>query len=265
MVPGGAMPAAAACGDCGVGPELGTAAVRGGGAGYPLAARGRGAAAVTVAGVVVGLLAVAWMAVLCHARVRRLHRLHIRVDAARAGLEAALARRAAAAAAAGVVVPVAPASGRPSPRAAGGGTSRSPGAGSPWAAGGGPPRLPGAGPPRAAEAGPPRPQEPSDTSTLGQRVAVDPEAAANALGRALARLDRAALPADVRAALVDAEQLLVLARRVHNDAVRDTLGLRSHRLVRWLRLAGTAPMPAYFEIADPAPTLTYDRVSPSQE
>jgi hypothetical protein len=102
-----------------------------------------------------------------------------------------------------------------------------------------------------------------DISTPGPRV--DPEAAANALGRALARLDRAALPADVRAALVDAEQLLVLARRVHNDAVRDTLGLRSHRLVRWLRLAGTAPMPAYFEIADPAPTLTYDRVSPSQE
>jgi hypothetical protein len=305
MVPGGALPAAAACEDSGVEPELGTAAVRGGGAGYPLAARGRGAAAVTVAGVVVGLLAVAWMAVLCHARVRRLHRLHIRVDAARAGLEAALARRAAAAAAAGVVVPVAPASWRPSPRAAGGGParapgggparapgggparapgggppwapgggppwapgggpSRSPGAGSPWAAGGGLPRLPGAGPPRAAEACPPRPQEPSDTSTLGQRVAVDPEAAANALGRALARLDRAALPADVRAALVDAEQLLVLARRVHNDAVRDTLGLRSHRLVRWLRLAGTASMPAYFEIADPAPTLTYDRVSPSQE
>ena len=72
-------------------------------------------------------------------------------------------------------------------------------------------------------------------------------------------------PADVRAALVDAEQLLVLARRVHNDAVRDTLGLRSHRLVRWLRLAGTAPMPTYFEIADPPATLTYDRVSPSQE
>ena len=28
---------------------------------------------------------------------------------------------------------------------------------------------------------------------------------------------------------------------VHNDAVRDTLVLRSRRLVRWLRLAGTAP------------------------
>jgi hypothetical protein len=204
---------------------------------------------VTVAGVVVGLLAVAWMAVLCHARVRRLHRLHIRVDAARAGLEAALARRAAAAAAAGVVVPVAPASWRPSPRAAGVG----------------PPRAAGAGPPRAAEAGQPHPQERLDMAAPGPRITADPEAAANALGRALARLDRAVLPADVRAALVDAEQLLVLARRVHNDAVRDTLGLRSHRLVRWLRLAGTAPMPAYFEIADPAPPLTYDRVSPSQE
>jgi hypothetical protein len=94
---------------------------------------------------------------------------------------------------------------------------------------------------------------------------IDAETAANALGRALARLDRAALPPDLRAALADAEQLLVLARRVYNDAVRDTLGLRSRRLVRWLRLAGTAPMPAYFEIADPAPSLTYDRVSPSQE
>src|SRR4029078_5818855 len=93
MVPGGALPAAAACGDCGAGPELGTAAVRGGGAGYPLAARGRGAAAVTVAGVVVGLLAVAWMAVLCHARVRRLHPLHIPVDAAEAGRVSAVGRR----------------------------------------------------------------------------------------------------------------------------------------------------------------------------
>ena len=40
---------------------------------------------------------------------------------------------------------------------------------------------------------------------------------------------------------------------MHNDAVRDTLALRSRRLVRWLRLAGTAPLPAYFEIADAAP------------
>jgi hypothetical protein len=220
-VPGTACPQAAACR---AGPEFGIAAAAaapGGDAAPPLVACGCGAATVTIAGVVVGLLAMAGMAVLCHARVRRLHRLHIRVDAARAGLDAALARRAAAASTASAVVPAAPPS---------------------WP-----------------------PQERSDISTPGPRAVVDPEAAANALGRALACLDRTALPADVRAALADAEQLLVLARRVHNDAVRDTLGLRSRRLVRWLRLAGSAPMPAYFEIADPPPTLPYHRVSPSQE
>jgi hypothetical protein len=150
------------------------------------------------------LVAVAWALGLCLTRVRRLHRLHIRVDAARAGLEAALNRRKSAATRAGVEPP----EGSPNP---------------------------------------------------------DPEDGANALSRALTRLDRAELAAEVRAELADAEQLVVVARRVHNDAVRDTLGLRSLRLVRWLRLAGTAPMPAYFEMADPEPRLTYDRVSPSQD
>ena len=60
----------------------------------------------------------------------------------------------------------------------------------------------------------------------------------------------------MRDELVDAEQLVILARRVHNDAVRDTRGLRSRRLVRWLHLAGTAPMPEYFEIADPEAGVT---------
>jgi len=178
---------------------------------------------VTVLAVVVGLVVVAWAVALCSSHVRRLHRLHIRVDAARAGLDIALARRAAVAAQAGI-----------------GATTQAV-----WCS-----RL--------------RPDAGADTTTPAPSPR-DPEADANALGRALARIDRAALPPDVRAALADAEQLLVLARRVYNDAVRDTLGLRSHRLVRWLRLAGTAPMPAYFEIADPPPALTYDRVSPSQE
>ncbi|HXV92459.1 MAG TPA: exopolyphosphatase, partial [Pseudonocardia sp.] len=79
------------------------------------------------------------------------------------------------------------------------------------------------------------------------------EAAENALGRALAGIDRSVLPPAVAEELVDAEQLVILARRVYNDAVRDTLELRSRRLVRWLRLAGTAPAPEYFEIADPEP------------
>ncbi len=183
--------------------------------------------------VLVGLVAAAWAVLLCLTRVRRLHRLHIRVDAALAGLEAALARRASAAARAGVTTP---APRRPYPR-------------------------------QDARAGTamPVPSSRRRTSDTEPRSAADPEAAANALSRALVGLDRAALPAALQAELADAEQLLVVARRVHNDAVRDTLGLRSRRLVRWLRLAGTAPMPAYFEIADPRPALTYDRVSPSQE
>jgi hypothetical protein len=52
--------------------------------------------------------------------------------------------------------------------------------------------------------------------------------------------------------LVDAEQRVMIARRVYNDAVRDTLALRAHRSVRWLRLAGTAPLPRYFETTEPA-------------
>jgi hypothetical protein len=64
-------------------------------------------------------------------------------------------------------------------------------------------------------------------------------------------LDRSALPDGVRADLADAEQMLALARRVHNDAVRDTLVLRSLWMVQRLHLAGHAPMPRYFEIADP--------------
>jgi hypothetical protein len=79
------------------------------------------------------------------------------------------------------------------------------------------------------------------------------EASENALTRRLAGIDRDRLPPALATELVDAEQLVVLARRVHNDAVRDTLDLRSRRLVRWLRLAGTAPVPGYFEIADPQP------------
>jgi hypothetical protein len=73
----------------------------------------------------------------------------------------------------------------------------------------------------------------------------------NELGRVLAVLDRRGLEPACAGRLADAEQRVVIARRVYNDAVRDTLALRSHRLVRWLRLAGTAAAPRYFEIAEP--------------
>lgn len=44
-----------------------------------------------------------------------------------------------------------------------------------------------------------------------------------------------------------------LARRFHNDAVRAARALRSHRLVRWLRLAGRAPMPVAVDFDDTTP------------
>lgn len=161
---------------------------------------------------VVVLVAVATLVV---GRVRRLHRLHVRTDAARAALESALQRRAAQSLAVAGVLEAVP-----------GARDRAQGL-------------------RAAVAG-------TRAAQAGER---DREAAENVLGRALAGMSRSALPGPVFEELVDAEQLLILARRVHNDAVRDTRELRSRRLVRWLHLAGTAPMPEYFEIAD-APDVT---------
>ncbi|MGH3871227.1 MAG: NUDIX hydrolase [Pseudonocardiaceae bacterium] len=73
----------------------------------------------------------------------------------------------------------------------------------------------------------------------------------NELSRALVLLDRAALEPAYARRLADAEQRVMIARRVYNDAVRDTLALRSHRSVRWLRLAGRVPLPRYFDIAEP--------------
>jgi hypothetical protein len=161
--------------------------------------------------VALAVLVLVGVATLVASRVRRLDRLHVRTDAARAGLESACERRSIAALAVAQVL-----AGVPAGRDCAEGL-------------------------RAAVAA-----ERAARVTGGDR-----EGAENVLGRELAAVPRAALPDAVLEELVDAEQLLVLARRVHNDAVRDTRELRSRRLVRWLHLAGTAPMPEYFEIADP--------------
>jgi 8-oxo-dGTP pyrophosphatase MutT (NUDIX family) len=76
------------------------------------------------------------------------------------------------------------------------------------------------------------------------------ENAENALSGALALVDPASLPAGLIAELADAEARLLLARRFHNDAVRDTLALAERRPVRALRLGGTAALPSYFEIVE---------------
>lgn len=76
------------------------------------------------------------------------------------------------------------------------------------------------------------------------------EAAENELSAALSRVNPSSLPLALVAELADAEARVVLARRFHNDAVRDTLALRERPLVRLLRLGGTAALPTYFEIAE---------------
>lgn len=76
------------------------------------------------------------------------------------------------------------------------------------------------------------------------------EAAENELSAVLTAVDPATLPLGLVAELADAEARVLLARRFHNDAVRDTLALRERPLVRLLHLGGTASMPSYFEIAE---------------
>ncbi len=50
--------------------------------------------------------------------------------------------------------------------------------------------------------------------------------------------------------LAAATSRIGLARNIYNGAVDHTLALRRRRVVRWLRLAGRAGAPAYFEIDD---------------
>ncbi|HEX3286984.1 MAG TPA: NUDIX domain-containing protein [Mycobacterium sp.] len=76
------------------------------------------------------------------------------------------------------------------------------------------------------------------------------ETAENELSAALALVGPASLPVALVAELADAEARVTLARRFHNDAVRDTLALRERPPVRLLRLGGTAALPTYFEIAE---------------
>jgi len=99
------------------------------------------------------------------------------------------------------------------------------------------------------------------TSSLGRRLAALADAAEtaprharenaeNELSAALAIVDPASLPAGLIAELADAEARVLLARRFHNDAVRDTRALGERTMVRAFRLGGTASLPSYFEIVE---------------
>lgn len=88
-------------------------------------------------------------------------------------------------------------------------------------------------------------------------TAADPHARAdaeNTLGAKLAEaLDARPPEAALAIELHDATTRVELARRFYNDAVTDTRMLRMRPLVRGLRLAGTAPIPEYFDASVEAP------------
>jgi hypothetical protein len=165
------------------------------------------------------LVVVLLMGTLALLRANRLDRLHVRTDAAAAGLRAALDRRAVVARSIAAVLDGAA------------GTAL-----------------------RAA------------ADTAEHAPPAEREAAENELTRALASIP--VLPPPLAAELSDAQQRVVIARMVHNDAVRDTLALRRTRLVRWLRLAGTAAAPQFFEITEPSsgfPVAAPHRAEPAPD
>ncbi|MGW5382850.1 NUDIX hydrolase [Nocardia sp. NPDC003963] len=154
------------------------------------------------------------LGVWAYSTANRLDRLHVRTDLAWHALEAALARRAVVARA--VAVSLSAAAG---PEAGTGESAR---------------RL-------------------TALADRAERTGrADRETVENQLAAALSAVDIARLPTQQVAELADAEARVLIARRFHNDAVRDTLALRTRRPVRWLHLGGTAPMPTYFEIAERA-------------
>lgn len=58
---------------------------------------------------------------------------------------------------------------------------------------------------------------------------------------------------ELAADLASAVRRVPMARRFHNDAVRAARAVRRQRLVRYLHLAGHAPFPMAFEMDDGAP------------
>jgi hypothetical protein len=58
---------------------------------------------------------------------------------------------------------------------------------------------------------------------------------------------------EIAADLTAAVRRVPMARRFHNDSVRAARAVRRHRLVRLLRLAGHAPFPMAFEMDDEPP------------
>ncbi len=79
--------------------------------------------------------------------------------------------------------------------------------------------------------------------------------AENQVGNAVSELAgyRDRLPAAAADELAEAAVRVLIARRFFNDAVRDTRTLRARRMPRLLHLAGRRELPQYFDIDDSSP------------
>ena len=151
----------------------------------------------------------------------RLDRLHARVDAAQAAMDAQLVRRAAA------VQHLA--------------------------------EMPGSGLPtelaeRTAAAARTALAAPGGTGADLQ-PASERQRAENQVGHAISELAgyRDRLPPAAAGELAEAAARVLIARRFFNDAVRDTRTLRARRMPRLLHLAGRRELPQYFDIDDSSP------------
>jgi hypothetical protein len=96
------------------------------------------------------------------------------------------------------------------------------------------------------------------SAVLLAAAAQDARDLTKALHAALTEETVAALAADPVGAVMlgelsSAAHRVALSRRFHNDAVRAVRVVRGTRTVRWLRLAGHAPMPPSFEMDDSTP------------
>ena len=160
--------------------------------------------------VVVAVLLTMWVTF----TLTRLDRLHARVDAAQASLDAQLVRRAAAL----QHVAESPDSGLPDELRPGYDDVAK----------------------RALSAPPPDPERRAAENAVG-RALIE-----------LAALPQP-LHAEANAELQEAAARVLIARRFYNDAVRDTRALRGRRMPRLFRMAGRRPMPEFFDIDDTVP------------
>jgi hypothetical protein len=71
------------------------------------------------------------------------------------------------------------------------------------------------------------------------------------------------LAPEADAELREAAARVLIARRFYNDAVRDTRALRGRRMPRLFRMAGRRPLPQFFDIDDTVPTLVRPAAAPT--